>query len=467
MGLEVTCIGGARVEVVTMGGDFAAWRNRHVLAGAGDADVIGADAAVVGALAAVEGLMLARIHGIAQILGAQVAVVTRQGLAPRLTVAIGADIAQRTDIAIETGFAVGRVDAAGVRLAGIVGAGIPVFTVQRHAGQALPFEADVPDRALVTIFAGTLHGLEQALSCGTTGIPCAVVPVVTAQGLAHADPAVATVALGTGTAVRALTTGDRLGGASLCAQAEVLGAGVAVVAALLVHAGIAVVVDPVAKLRGGNGSIARGQPVGAADSLPGTGAVLVGNLARRPERQGHRLGRAGAGAGGGDALGSGHAVNGRGVLAGESCRTIAVLLAASAAEAPPLPIVYADVVHAPGALTVVARGAGSAEVGMEGDAHRDHITSGSPHRLADPARGAVLDAHLAAHTVTDVLHAPVGLALGVIGARVEEAALSRRTFVGWLHTISDLPGPDFGRGERLLPNETGIGHEDDLGARAD
>jgi len=218
--------------------------------------------------------------------------------------------------------------------------------------------------------------------------------------------------------------------------AEVLGAIVVVVAkmdevaALLVrfvHGCITIVVDSVAGFLNCGRGIAVGQPFLGAHALAAAGAEFVLNLAGSPEAPGNGLVGARACAAVGNALFQLNAVNRLHSAAGEACRAGLATRACASTETAFALVSDAGIVRVAHTRAIRSTRAGFAQVRVFGNANEDHVRPPVINLLAGPARGAFLLAVLGADPLPEVLYAPTGLALAVLGAFVEKAALSRVT----------------------------------------
>jgi len=313
---------------------------------------------------------------------------------------------------------------------------------------AVALAALVCDGAGVRVVAGEAVRVVDAAACFGAGIVGAGVVVVAIHGLADAHACFAMVCLGAGISVHAFARFQGQVLASLFAQASVIGAVVIVGACQLIGVAIAVVVHAVAYFRLGQRRIAVGESLLGTNPLTRTGARFIGVFAGSEEGQFHGLVRASAFTAGGDALPGLDSIDGEGILARESRRAVGLFETLAAAEIAGFgAVVHANRICARDAGASLSAGTGSAEVGEVGDANEDHVGFSARNLLTVPAGRAIFLATLGAYTGTDVVYAPPGQTIGVLGALVEETAiagLAGRPEVLLLQVPSGQFGPHLG-----------------------
>ena len=144
--------------------------------------------------------MDAPLAAVADIFRAGVTVVAILGIGPSAFTP-GALVAQGTQVPIITGRSVGRRGAPEHRIAGIVGAGISVIACEGIAGLTATVPAGVVDGARVAVIAGQLIGQMCAAALRVAGVIGAVVPVIAVHGLADAEPLSACVGFRAGVVI--------------------------------------------------------------------------------------------------------------------------------------------------------------------------------------------------------------------------------------------------------------------------
>jgi hypothetical protein len=478
------------------------------------------------------GGMLAPCFGAAEVVGAEIAVVTGHGRA-RQADAVCALVVDGTIVAIVTASGVGGVDAAAIRVARIICAGIAIVAVGGVAGGTGAAVAGVrggtrvavvaspalvvgyqgtgsrgrvalghqaggigPRRcragddgsgndlalvgqlvgvakegaiAQVVVFEGLAIGIDETIACDLCAATDALLTMVahgagilivavSGYGRIAAAPRFGADIVGTGILIFAdyrVTGADALGAvvgdgtgvgvtailfvgdfvdASLLAAADVFGAIVVIEAEVnevtvdeigLINVTIAIVVQPITDFGRWCRGITAGQPGLNAGALAGAGAKVVADSAGSAQTQGNRAFGAGTDTGVVDALLECCAGTGGAFLTRKSPWTIAIFRTLPPTKGALVPIVKAGIFGTANAGAVAAGGTGATEVGVVGDADEDQVGVGSCHLLATPPRGTFFLAGNGADLLTQVLNAPAGLAVTVLVAGVEEAALTR------------------------------------------
>lgn len=220
----------------------------------------------------------------------------------------------------------------------------------------------------------------------------------------------------------------------LGAVADVLGAIVVVITKMdkisphlvgFIHEAIAIIIQPIADFRGGVRCVAFAQAILSANPLALAAPSGSRHLAIRPEAQGDGFLGAIAGPGLGHALFQFDAIHGGHQLAGKSSRTPFSPRARTATKGAFTVVGNARIVSAGAAGAVTAGGTWFAKIGVIRDAEPDDIRVRLPHLLTIPTGGALLLTAHRADALANVLHAPPGLTLTVLCARVEEAPFPR------------------------------------------
>jgi len=307
------------------------------------------------------------------------------------------------------------------------------LTLATHRSALAPaFHALVCNRTGVFVVALGLVGRILAPAGLGAEVVGARVVVIAIHRVSNARAVRTMVGYGAGIVVAAVSGVEDLVHAAILACTLVLSAVVAVIAQVEIVAfdqvgfiglAVAIVIKPVADLFGRDRRVTFAEAFRGALALALAHAPVVLDLARRGKGQFNGLVRAGTHTGIGYAL-AGQGLASLNLLAGEAPRTVYVLGTGPAAEAAFVPIGDTPILRGPHGLAVTAIRTGLAQVGVVGDADPDHVGSVTPYLLAAPALGAFLLADLGADSVAHMLHAPPGLALAVLVAFVEEAALA-------------------------------------------
>jgi hypothetical protein len=162
------------------------------------------------------------------VIGARIAVVTFDRDAIAATTG-GAVLTNRTQITIIADAGVGRVDAPGFGFTLVVGADVVVVAFERQAAEATPVCTLVTDGAGVAVITGSGVGLVLAAKLRIAGVVGAHIPVVANQGCSRLALSIrASVAVGTHIVVR---TGKGVVGMDTARSrvARIIGTGVAII----------------------------------------------------------------------------------------------------------------------------------------------------------------------------------------------------------------------------------------------
>jgi hypothetical protein len=296
---------------------------------------------------------------------------------------------------------------------------------------ALARAAAVRDSARVAIVADGFVGRIQAASVFRAGIIGAGVFVVTIHRLPHAGAGLAMVRNSTWVTVVARARVDQRVNASFLAGTGIIGTVVPVVAQFdvgsllqprLVGLAVTIVINAVACFRCGNHGIARGESLVGTGPLAQAEPEFVFDVAGSGESQLRRAIGTGTDSGFGHALREHHAIYRGGLLARKPPGAVAILGTRTTAEATVRSVAKTGILGPAGAGAIGIVSAGSTEVGIVGNADVDDIGYRASHLLAGPARRTLLLAVLGADALPQMLYAPAGLAVTVVRARVEKTA---------------------------------------------
>ena len=314
----------------------------------------------------------------------------------------------------------------------IVRTRVSVVAIHLDTGGTLSGLAGISHRAWLAVVAIRIVGHVLASGLGITAVVGTAVIVGAKDGVSNAFAGLAMVALGAGVAVKALSFLQRLVGAASLALADVVGAGVPIVAGCVIDETVAVVVNSVTHLDAWNDRVAFPKPFVTANSHAGTGANVVLNAARTRHSKAHGQGGATAYTGVGNALETGASGGIWHLLASVSFGARCLESAGASTKTHPVGVVDADArarPHAP-----VGGGAGQAE----GREIRDTdvlAVAAVGRECARPAVWTACIAGLGADLLAHVGGADLREAVRIFITRLAKAPLAWRAF-----RASDLRG---------------------------
>ncbi len=185
----------------------------------------------------------------------------------------------------------------------------------------------------------------------------------------------------------------------------------------LVDRPVAIVVQPVADLRGGRGRVAAAQSLDATGPRTGTRSVLVRRRARRLESQGHRDLVAAALTFDRHARRREPPARVFDLVARVSVRAAPLAVARRGAEPARIPEIPAE--RQPAAFDAVVRlDARPTQRHVQGHAQKEHVAVLRLELLAGPSRRAAVDARRRAHVAVLAVHAIAARAVRVFATRL-------------------------------------------------